>query len=481
ARHPLLPADEVVPVDIELDPTTYMMLITGPNTGGKTVTLKTVGLMVLMAQSGMHIPVQAGSEISLFENIYADIGDEQSIEQSLSTFSGHITNIIKILDEADSKSLVIFDELGSGTDPQEGAALAQAILDYLVKQKVPTLVATHYPELKAYANATSGIVNASMEFDIKSLRPTFRLIVGLPGRSNALSIAKRLGLQDEIVEAARGQIDPAELRAEDLLDEIHRQRDMTKQARQAAENAQQDIETLRTTLTTRLEDIEDERLGVLEATRQKSQDDTRVLRDEIAITRQELAKARKPLDMINQLADSADKITETIAEPIERERVADELPQTRSRPIRLGDRVMLNTLGKEGIVTTLGEDEGEVQIGSLRVRVDLYDLRLVSEKIQEKPKNELREMAAFEVESPGTEFSLRGKRVDEALESLELYLDKAYVANLPYVRIVHGKGTGKLREAVRSMLKGHPHIDRFIPGKPAEGGDGVTIVYMENS
>ena len=248
ARHPLLNPSTVVPIDFELDPDTFSVIITGPNTGGKTVTLKTVGLLALMAQSGLHIPVQSGSTLSIFDSVYADIGDEQSIEQSLSTFSGHVTNLVHILANASHGSLVVLDELGAGTDPQEGSALARAVLAHLLQRCITCLVATHYPELKAFAHATPGVVNASVEFDLDSLRPTYHLTIGLPGRSNALAIAERLGLPQEIVQAARSTIHPDDLRAEDLLDEIHRQRDLARSARSAAEKAQHEAEALRAEL-----------------------------------------------------------------------------------------------------------------------------------------------------------------------------------------------------------------------------------------
>mgnify|MGYP003966694937 FL=1 len=480
ARHPLLDQDTVVPIDLDLDPSTYVMVITGPNTGGKTVTLKTAGLLALMAQSGMHIPVQAGSQISLFKNIFADIGDEQSIEQSLSTFSGHITNIIKILDKADQSSLVIFDELGAGTDPQEGAALAQAMLSFLIESGIPTLVATHYPELKSYAHATPGVVNASVEFDMDTLSPTYHLMVGLPGRSNALAIAQRLGLQKEIVEKARATIDPSELRAEDLLNEIHRQSELTRAARDAAEKARTDVETVRANLGERLEKIEDERLEIINLARNEAQEEVRNLQEEINKTRQQLARARQPIDAIEEIEEQAESLDEMIEEPAERKEVTENLPQTLKRAIRLGDKVMLRTLGIEGVVTALSLDDAEVQIGNLRIRVELYNLDLISGAVVEKKNVTAAPTGAFKVDSPGIELSLRGKTVDEALESLDAYLDRAYMAGLPYVRVVHGKGTGKLRDAVRREIKGHTQISRFEPGGPSEGGDGVTIIYLEN-
>jgi DNA mismatch repair protein MutS2 len=480
ARHPLLDQSTVVAVDVDLDPSTYVMLITGPNTGGKTVTLKTVGLLAMMAQSGMHIPAQSGSEMCLFKNIYADIGDEQSIEQSLSTFSGHITNIIKILEKADQETLVILDELGAGTDPQEGAALAQAILAYLIKRGIPTLVATHYPELKAYAHATEGVVNASVEFDLETLRPTYHLTIGLPGRSNALAIALRLGLQEEIVELARSTIDPADLKAEDLLNEIHRQHDLTRRARQAAEKAQREMETMRADLAERLEGVEDERLNILNEARQESQAEIDVLQKDIAEARRQLARARQPLDVLEEVEEQVHKIDDSAEVPLERRRVDDELPPTTQRAIRLGDKVKLRTLGQEGVVISLSEDEAELSVGNLRIRVELYDLELVGGQIEEKKtKQEAASRTSFKAASPGVELSLRGLAVDEALEALESYLDRAYMAGLPYVRLVHGKGTGKLREAVRRELKGHPHVARFEPGGSSEGGDGVTVAHLE--
>lgn len=480
ARHPLLDADTVVPIDVDIDPQTYILLITGPNTGGKTVTLKTVGLMACMAQTGLHLPVQAGSEISVFDNIYADIGDEQSIEQSLSTFSGHITNIIHILDQANRNTLVILDELGAGTDPQEGAALAQAILTFLVERGIPTLVATHYPELKAYAHNTPGVVNASMAFNLETLRPTFHLTIGLPGRSNALYIAERLGVRQEIIEYARHKINPTDLQADDLLDEIHRQRDLAQAARAEAEKSQQKAEKLRAELSERLEKIEDERIDILAEAQQQAQLEVEAVQEELRKARRQLAQARQPLEVVDEVEETVRQVESRVEKPTERQQVARELPRAaRQRPIRLGDKVKLRTLGKEGVVSTLGEEQAEIMIGNLRVRVDLYDLELVGGETQEKPKNQAQtETVSFSAPSPGVELSLRGMTVDEALEKLEHYLDRAYLSGLPYARIVHGKGTGKLRDAVRQMVRTHPYVDRFEAGGRSEGGDGVTVVFM---
>jgi DNA mismatch repair protein MutS2 len=520
---------EVVPIDVELDPQTYVMVVTGPNTGGKTVALKTVGLLALMAQAGLHIPAHSGSEISVFDMVYADIGDEQSIEQSLSTFSGHITNIIRILEKADRRSLVILDELGAGTDPQEGAALARAILAYLVEHGVTTLVTTHHPELKAFAHATPGMVNACVEFDLETLRPTYRLTIGLPGRSNALAIAERLGLPADIIQSARSEIHPDDLRAETLLDEIHHQRELARQARFDAEKARQEIESLHAELSLRLEKIEDERRVILEQARQEGSQQIEALEDELAQTRKILARARQPVDVLREVEDKVEELKEDYDQPVERlEAVVggalEKLERERRRAIRLGDRVRLRNLGAQGVVTALGVEEAEVQVGVLRVRARLSDLelpspsgattsvaggqpakasRLASRALErtksiegERPRASRKgPPQSFEEpdtgvkityqkpgfvlpESPGIELDLRGKRADDALEDLERYLDAAFLAGLPFVRIIHGKGTGKLRDVVRQALHGHPHIRSFEGGGEKEGGEGVTVVKM---
>ena len=480
ARHPLLNPDTVVPVDVELDPQTLALVITGPNTGGKTVTLKTVGLLVLMAQSGLHIPADSQSKISVFRAVYADIGDEQSIEQSLSTFSGHINNIIHILKRADRHSLVILDELGAGTDPQEGAALARAILTHLLKRGITTLVTTHHPELKVFAHATPGVVNASVEFDLETLQPTYRLTIGLPGRSNALAIAERLGLPDEIVAAARAEINPMDLQAEDLLDEIHQQRDRAREARSAAEDARKEAERLRIQLASRLDELEDERRQVLEEARQEAEDRVRAVQAEITALRRELRRLRQPLDAISSLESRLEELTKRVEAPVER-RVPDLVVP--SGPIRLGAKVYLRTLGKEGVVTALGEEDAEVQVGMLRVRTRLAELELKGSPVTEaeKPSPEPRStVLPSRHESPGVELDLRGQRVEDALDMLDHYLEKAYLAHLPWVRIIHGKGTGRLREVVRKALSRHPHVKSFEGGRRGEGGEGVTVAHLQD-
>jgi DNA mismatch repair protein MutS2 len=502
ARHPLLDPLTVVPIDVELDNLTYAMVVTGPNTGGKTVTLKTVGLLALMAQAGLHIPTNSGSEISIFHNIYADIGDEQSIEQSLSTFSGHITNIIRILDHADRRSLVILDELGAGTDPQEGAALARSLLTHLLERGITTLVTTHHPELKAFAHSTPGVVNASVEFDLETLQPTFHLTIGLPGRSNALAIAQRLGMPDQIITAARSELSPTDLKAEDLLDEIHRQRDLSRKARTAAENARHDAENLRAELSKRLEKIEDERMQVLDQARKEAAEELDAVQDELRDIRRQLARTRQPLQVIEEVEEKVEELQDEVVAPVER-RKSEAAASTIHRTIRLGDKVRLHSLNTQGIVTSLGEEDAEVSVGVLRIRARLAELQLMNEESSSSPgKSSLptaRELIATNhshlnkeinekdarttqsqlyTESPGIELDLRGQRSDEALDTLERYLDSAYLAGLPWVRIIHGKGTGKLRQAVRDFLSQNSHIKSFESGKDKEGGEGVTIARL---
>ena len=485
ARHPLLDPETVVPIDVDPQPGTRAIVITGPNTGGKTVSLKTVGLLALMAQSGLHIPVESGSELPLFHDVYADIGDEQSIEQSLSTFSGHITNIIRILKHIDERSLVIFDELGSGTDPQEGAALARAILNHLLETGCTTLVATHYPELKTFAHSTEAVVNASLEFDIKTLRPTYRLTLGLPGRSNALAIATRLGLPQPIIESAKGEISPDELRADKLLDDIRKERNRTSRERQKLQKQRDRLEKQNKELEKKLEKIEDERREVLAKARAEGELEVAVLKSNIDSLKSRLKKAKQPLDAIKAIEEKIEEVEEKVEEPVERRKMDDRGQSSivGSSSIKLGERVTVGTLNADGVVTALGESEAEVQIGSLRVRARLVDL-VRKGKAEESPeekkaqKVEGTQRVIANTNSPGLELNLRGKLVEDGLLELERYLERAYSAGLLFVRIVHGKGTGKMRDAVRSALKESSYVASYEEPKNSEGGAGVTVAMM---
>lgn len=480
AKHPLLNPLDVVPIDIALDDKTYALIITGPNTGGKTVTLKTVGLLVLMAQTGLHIPTAAGSELSLFSNVYADIGDEQSIEQSLSTFSGHITNIIDILEKVDRKSLVILDELGAGTDPQEGAALARSLMSTLLERGITTLVTTHHPDLKAFAHATPGVINASVEFDLKSLRPTYHLTVGLPGRSNALAIASRLGLPEEIVNKARGTLDPADLQVDDLLDDIHRQRRLAEEARQAADRAREEAEGLHRQLADRLLEIEDERRDTLEKARREAKQSVQELQEELQEIQSEIKKEKDPEEKLGVLSEKISQVEREVSQPVSRIKPDIALPQP-GGPIGEGDRVYIRSLGKKGIVLSVAGEDVELKLGNIRVRAQKADLEHAIDQDQVQleitPPSIVR--TPKDRASPGIELDLRGQQVDEALENLGYYLDKAFLAGLPWVRIIHGMGMGRLRSAVRQVLKTHPQIKTFESGKENEGGDGVTIVSFQ--
>ena len=479
ARHPLLDEKEVVPIDILLEKGTHTLVITGPNTGGKTVTLKTTGLLALMAQSGLHIPATSGSSLCVFTNIFADIGDEQSIEQSLSTFSGHVTNIVRILKRAGRRTLVLLDELGAGTDPQEGSALARAILTFMMKRQTPSLVATHYPELKAFAHSAEGVQNASVEFNPKTLQPTYRLLIGIPGRSNALAIAKRLGISDEILDDARGMVDPEDIRADGLLDDIHRQLDLAREERARAEDIRHGLENDKKELRQRLAQIEEERVRVLESAREEAAQELEQVYAEINAMRTQTADTTQ-IETKKELRKQADKLKEKIVQPVEKKHVS---AQPR-RPLRTGDRVYLRRLDTVGEVTAIGEDEIEVQIGKMRMKADVRDVERADSGQEVKKESIIAEKPATSDPifhpSPGNELQLLGMRAEDALLALERYLDSAQAAGLPYVRIVHGKGSGVLRQVVRENLpKMHP-VKRWEEAMQSEGGEGVTIAFLDN-
>ncbi len=481
ARHPLLDPRNAVSIDVDLDEQTFSLVITGPNTGGKTVTLKTVGLLVLMAQSGLQIPALSGSVLSIFEDVFADIGDEQSIEQSLSTFSAHITNIARIFKAARQNTLVVLDELGAGTDPQEGAALARALLDFLVQRRVPNLVATHYPELKTYAHVTPGVTNASMEFDLKTLRPTYHLMIGLPGRSNALLIAERLGLPSEILAAARSEIHPDELKVDTLLDEIHRQRDIARQARNAAEKARQDAERMRVELAGQLEKIEDERLDTLEKARQQAEGELADLKAELDEVRKSLQKARQPLEQVKSLQQEVENIEDIVQKPVRRQVT----PSPRSDVLQVGEKVRLRSLNLLGKVTSITDDMVEVQAGPLRARARLADIQRLRPTEEEEAMADAVQPGTSKPgtfglhASPGMELDLRGQRAEDAIEAMRDHIEAAYLAGQPFVRIIHGKGTGRLRQVIRDELKHSPHVRGFETGQESEGGDGVTVAFIK--
>jgi len=479
ARHPLLEPKTVVAIDVALEKGTHALVITGPNTGGKTITLKTAGLLALMAQSGLHIPARSGSETCVFRDVFADIGDEQSIEQSLSTFSGHITNIVRILKLAGRKTLILMDELGAGTDPQEGSALARAILTYLMRRRAPSLIATHYPELKAFAHSAEGALNASVEFDLKSLRPTYRLLTGIPGRSNALEIARRLGLDEGIIQDARGMINSSELRAEDLIDEIHRQLENARQARSEAEQIRQDAENIKSQLSEKLAEIDEERLKVMETAREEARQDLEELRAQIESLRRETVKPDLAISKKKELRRHAQDLEEKLTEPLESETSQIFQP----RPLRAGDRVYIHSLKTDAIVLEIFDNEIEVQVGKMRLKTEFSN---VSRSKTEKPGGTMeveaelygRDNKALFHPSPGVELHLRGLRAEEAISKMERYIEDAFSAGLPFVRIVHGKGTGALRQLVRQALSESTLVSRWENAMDNEGGGGVTIAHL---
>ena len=467
-----------MPINVVLDDETHVLIITGPNTGGKTVSLKTVGLLTLMAQAGLHLPVEPGSSLSPFEAVYADIGDEQSIEQNLSTFSSHLTNIVSFLDQANARSLVLLDELGAGTDPAEGAALAHALLDHFRHRGTTTFVATHYPELKTYAQLTPGVRNACVEFDPEKLSPTYKLTIGLPGRSNAFAIAQRLGLPQGIVGAARQMVSPADLHTEDMLADIHRLRIQTAQARDEASAARAEAEKLARDLRERLSTIEQERQEILEQAREETTAELETLSTEVRSLRRRLQTAAAPLETVAAVKGAIETLEAQVAKPEPLELPT--LPEVTQRTIRPGDTVWVHPLSAEGQVLEVDREEAEVQVGLGRTRVSLTALELRA-TIPPPPAGEgLGEefIHASAVSSPGVRLDLRGCTVEEALQQLDRYLDTASRAELPWVRIIHGKGTGALRRAVRGFLADHPLVSSYAAGGDREGGAGVTVAKL---
>ena len=486
ARHPLLDPAKAVPIDFELDPETFSVVLTGPNTGGKTVTLKTVGLAVLMAQSGLQVLAQSGSQLSVFRDVFADIGDEQSIEQSLSTFSGHITQLVRVLKKADYRSLVLLDELGAGTDPQEGSALARAVLSHLLNRRITCVVATHYPELKAFAHATKGVTNASLEFDLETLRPTYHLIIGLPGRSNALAIAERLGLRQDIIDAARSELDPTELHAEDLLDEIHRQRDLARENYEASEKARREAEAARQKTSARLAQLEADKNAILQKAEGQAEAELEALRAELEKMRREMARMKEPAEKTEQVTQLLENlaVVEEKQEKKAKKQARAPRPRRPEGQIQVGEKVLVRRLGTEGTVMSVDPEGLEIQVGMLRLRVRPTDVDRMVAVVEPVAVEKLAAVvtgrtALPTVDSPGLELDLRGQRVDEALDALDSYLERGFTAGLIFGRIIHGRGTGALRQAIREALRQSSYIKRWESGGEKEGGDGVSVVFFE--
>jgi len=512
ARHPLL-TGKVVPINFHLGREFFMVVITGPNTGGKTVALKTVGLLTLMAQAGLHIPADEHSEIAVFEEVLADIGDEQSIEQSLSTFSSHLSRIIEILrlieqgsqpalpdihgrlaqtltggpEKRRLRALVLLDELGAGTDPSEGSALARAILSSLLERHVTTVATTHYSELKAFAHEQQGVVNASVEFDVETLSPTYKLSIGLPGRSNALAIANRLGLDPAIIERAREFLGSAGVRMENLLEGLQSERKAAEDERFHLSLERAEVEYLRKELEQARYQMEEERTRLINDARAQAQRELDEVRRQLARVKAETLRPTMSRERLNQHRLRVNRLEEKLTplpEPRKPAKKAEPQDEKAEGPLRIGDIVRVLSFGQNAELIGLSADrsEAEVKMGALRFRVSVDNIERLSkreaqaeERSQQPPIVLPRSEDRPEV---SMQLDMRGWRVEDALSELESYLNDAALAGLASVRIVHGKGTGALRQAVREQLARHPLVKSYASAPPQEGGDGVTIVKL---
>lgn len=485
ARHPLIPKKKVVPIDIRLGDDFDLLIITGPNTGGKTVSLKTVGLLTLMGQAGLHIPALDRSELALFHEIYADIGDEQSIEQSLSTFSSHMTNIVSFLEKADSRSLVLFDELGAGTDPTEGAALAISILSYLHDKGIRTMATTHYSELKVYALSTPGVENACCEFSVETLRPTYRLLIGIPGKSNAFAISSKLGLSDQIIERAKEQISEQDESFEDVLSSLEENRVTIENERLEIARYKEEIKTLKAQLESRQEKLDAQRDRIL---RQANEEAHKVLEEAKEYAGQTMKLFHK-FQKNNVDTSAVERERQELRKRMNKaEKNMSDRQETKkpkklltAKDIRPGDSVKVLSMNLKGTVGSRPDSKGFlfVQMGIIRSKVHLSDLELVDEPVITTPS--LQKTGAGKIRisksaSVSTEINLLGRTVDEAIAELDKYLDDAYIAHLKSVRIVHGKGTGALRKGIHDYLRRQKHVSSFRLGEFGEGDAGVTIV-----
>ena len=488
ARHPLL-SGEVVPISISLDLDDRCVLITGPNTGGKTVALKTVGLLTLMAQAGLPIPAEAGSQIAVFADIFADIGDEQSIEQSLSTFSAHVTNIIRILAAAGPRTLVLLDELGAGTDPGEGAALARALLEHLLELEAAVVATTHHGALKVFAHSTPGVVNASAEFDAETLQPTYRLLMGAPGRSNAIAIARRLGMPEPILERASAHTGPETADIESLLADLQRQHDQLEADQRAERAAREEAEAIRGELSERREQLEAERDRVLARAERAMEDELARLRRSLRAANRELSRASDRPERERRRVERAESRGDEARERLERVRRRRRRARPRANPaaappnperLAPGDVVYLRGVTEPAeLISGLSGETLEVRLGSLRTRVRPEQIERVGRAT---------EAAAVEPQArgkrpppppdPGARCDVRGRTTDDAVPTVEGFLDRAYRAGRQRLEIVHGKGTGALRQAVRAQLRDHPLISSYETAAKHEGGDGVTVVHL---
>lgn len=482
-RHPLIDAKKVVPIDIRLGKDFSMLIITGPNTGGKTVSLKTVGLLTLMGQAGLHIPAFDGSELAVFEEVYADIGDEQSIEQSLSTFSSHMTNIVTILNKSNNRSLVLFDELGAGTDPTEGAALGMSILSYLHKSNIRTMATTHYSELKIYALSTEGVLNASCEFDIETLRPTYRLLIGIPGKSNAFAISSKLGLPDYIIEDAKERLGKQDKSFEDLISDLESNRVTIEKEQEEITTCKNEIEQLRKNLAKKSETLDTNKDRILKEAKEQA---ASILKEAKEFADQSIKKYNRWLQEGGNIKDmelERNSLRERVSdsEDLAEKNRRKQGKKTLSKDLKIGDTVNVISLGLKGTVSTLPNAKGDlyVQMGILRSLININDLEQIDEDVITAPnfnKTQSGKIKMSKSASIHPEINLIGKTVDEALSDLDKYLDDAYLSHLPQVTIIHGRGTGALKNAVHAHLKKTKYVKSYRIGGFGEGDHGVTIV-----
>ncbi|PYE52671.1 endonuclease MutS2 [Paenibacillus barcinonensis] len=482
-RHPLIPIEHVVPIDIELGNDYTSIIVTGPNTGGKTVTLKTIGLLSLMAMSGLFVPAEDGSQLCVFDAIYADIGDEQSIEQSLSTFSSHMTNIIRILKNMTPKSLVLLDELGAGTDPAEGSALAISMLEHMHRTGCRMVATTHYSELKAYAYERKGVINASMEFDINTLSPTYRLLVGVPGRSNAFAIAERLGLPGYILDYARGEVKEEDQRIEHMIASLEENRLTAEQERAKAETLRQDMEKLRSRHQTELEKLEQQRDRRIE----KAEEDARSIVDKARAEAEKIIADLRQLAMEEGASVKEHKLIAARkqldeAEPEKRRKTVKKSDSPKVRAIGPGDEVLVYSLNQKGhVVEMAGSKDAVVQLGIMKMKVSLDDLELqqAAPAVKQPKQKPVTGMKRTRDDNVKSELDLRGTNLEEALMETDRFIDEAFLANLGMVYIIHGKGTGILRSGIQDYLRKHKHVKSYRLGNYGEGGNGVTVAELE--
>ncbi len=478
-RHPLLAQDAVVPLELELGNHYSAIIVTGPNTGGKTVSLKTVGMLSLMAMSGLFVPAEDGSQLCVFDGIYADIGDEQSIEQNLSTFSSHMTNTISILRGMTPKSLVLLDEVGAGTDPAEGSALAISILDYIHSMGCRLMATTHYSELKAYAYDTKGVINASMEFDINTLSPTYRLLIGVPGRSNAFAIAERLGLPKRIIEHARGQVAEEDQRVESMIATLEENRLSAEAERISAESMRREVEDVKRKLEEDRRRFEEDRGKLLVKAEQDAAAAVAKAKREADEVISELRKLAMEGARVkeHELIDARRRLDEAVPELAPKRAGAPAAKKV--RPIEAGDEVMVASFGQKGTVVDIGAEEATVQLGILKMKVPVKDLELLkSAPVKQKPVQATSSIKRTRDENARMELDLRGKNIEESIIEVDRFLDESFLASFPQVYLIHGKGTGALRTGVQDYLRRHRHVKSFRIGAYNEGGTGVTVVEL---